>query len=89
MAAQYASIPVAAEHFDVAEDFVYSIAMEMNRADRRAFKAGGRWQLDLDDMETFLIARTKEQQRERAARRRELSDPSGTPVNASKIKKSW
>jgi hypothetical protein len=89
MTERYASIEMAAEHFGVAEDFVYVIAGEMNHASRRAFKAGGKWLLDLDDMECFLIERTRERRASKDARRRDLSDPSATPVAAARINRSW
>ena len=89
MAEQYASIQMAAEHFGVAQDFVYDVVAEMNRADRCAFKAGGKWLVDVNDMEGFLIQRTREKQASRGASRRDLSDPSSARLVAARINKSW
>jgi len=89
MSGRYASIAMAAEHFGVAQDFVYDVVAEMNRADRCAFKAGGKWLVDVNDMEGFLIQRTREKQASRGARRRDLSDPSSARLVAARINKSW
>jgi hypothetical protein len=86
---RYASIRDAAEHFGVAEDFVYDIAGEMNLASRRAFKAGGKWRIGLADMEDYLIERTKERRVDRRTGRRTVSDPSATKVTSAKIARSW
>lgn len=82
----YASVELAAAHFGVAEDFIYDIASEMNLAARRAFKAGGKWHLDLADVEAYLIERTRERQTTRGVRRRTVAAPSMKP---SRIRKSW
>ena len=86
---RYASIEAAAAHFGVAEDFVYSVAQEMNGAGRCAFKAGNKWRINLADMEDFLGQRTRDQQAGRVARRRAMSDRSSTNTVAARIDKSW
>ena len=89
MATTYASISEAADRFDVNRDFVYDIAKEMNLAGGCAFKAGGEWRIDPDDMERFLMERTRQQLTSRPTLRRDLSEPSPKIVSPQKIEKSW